>query len=60
MAQQYDTRPVIPAPPPNAPPRRGESQLAASRRILAESLGPGAALAAINVANPAIDKQTRR
>ncbi len=60
MAQQYDTQPVVPAPPPNAPPRQGESQLAASRRILAESLGRGSALAAINAANPAIDKQTRR
>lgn len=56
MAQQYDTRPVVPAPPPNAPPRADEDQLAASRRILAESLGPGSALSAIT----AIDKQPRR
>jgi hypothetical protein len=59
MAQQYDTRAVVvPAPPPNEPPRLGESQVESTRRILRESGLNASALAAINAANPAIDKQT--
>ena len=60
LKQIYDTTPVEPKRLPPTPPRPGETQLDATRRILAESGLNASALFAINVANPAIDRQTGR
>jgi hypothetical protein len=54
-----DKKPVQPKPAPNTPPRPGESQLDATRRVLVESGLNSSALDAINAANAVIDRQTR-
>jgi hypothetical protein len=56
----YDKKPAQPKPAPNTPPRPGETQLDATRRVLRESGMNAEALDAINAANAAIDRQTRR
>jgi hypothetical protein len=56
----YSKEKVQPKPVPNTPPRLGESQLDATRRVLVESGLNSSALHAINAANAAIDRQTRR
>jgi hypothetical protein len=57
LEQLYGTTPVEPESAPT-PPRPGESQLDATRRVLAESGMNASALAAINAANPWIAAQT--
>ena len=57
LRDQLPGRTAKPKPAPT-PPRPGESQLAATRRVLRESGMNAGALRAIEAANAAIDKQT--